>query len=115
MKDIYEVKNLTDVPVEKIVEDYIYKDYPVIFWATIDFKQAYINVKNTWIIRETGKQFTWKSNEHCLLLIGYDNEKSKYIFLDPWNNNGMIEVDMDLVKQRHSEQYSMAVAIIRNE
>lgn len=116
LEDKFEVKKLTNVPVETLIVDYIDNNFPVIFWATIDFKEYYINYeRDTWIIPETGKEFTWRSNEHCLLLIGYDNKTSKYIFLDPWNNHGMIEVDMDLVKQRHSEQYSMAVAIIRKD
>ena len=107
----FEVINLTKVPLENITKKYIDNNIPVIFWATIDFKEYYINKKNTWIIPETGANFIWRSNEHCLLLIGYDNVKKLYYFLDPWNNNGLVSHSMDLVKKRHKEQYSMAVAL----
>ena len=112
LQNKFEVVNLTNIPLEIITKEYLDNNIPVIFWATIDFKEYYINPKNTWIInRETGETFTWRSNEHCLLLIGYDNVKNVYYFLDPWNNNGLISRSMDLVKQRHKEQYSMAVAL----
>ena len=107
----FEVVNLTNIPLEIITKQYLDNNIPVIFWATINFKEYYIIPDNTWIVPETGKSFTWRSNEHCLLLIGYDNVKKLYYFLDPWNNNGLISRSMDLVKQRHKEQYSMAVAI----
>jgi len=116
LKKNFEVIDLTEVPLENIISEYIDKDLPVIFWATIDFKHYYINYEeDTWFIPETKKEFTWRSNEHCLLLIGYDTEEKKYIFYDPWNNNGQIEIDMDLVKMRHAEQYSMAVVIKKKE
>ena len=111
LENEFEVKNLTTYPLEILTKLYIDNNIPVIFWATIDFKEYYINQRNTWIVPETGEAFTWRSNEHCLLLVGYDNEKKLYYFLDPWNNNGLISRPMDLVKQRHKEQYSMAVAL----
>ena len=112
LENIFEVVNLTKIPLENITKEYLDNDIPVIFWATINFKKYYINQNNTWIInRETGETFTWRSNEHCLLLIGYDNVKNLYYFLDPWNDNGLISRSMDLVERRHKEQYSMAVAL----
>ena len=106
------VKNLTDVPMEKLIEEYIDKDIPVIFWATIDLKPMRLTTK--WIVPETGNQFQWRGNEHCLLLVGYDNEESKYYFNDPWDNHKLIGYDMATVELRHKEQYSMAVALIKN-
>ena len=29
----------------------------------------------------------WKLNEHCLLLVGYDDQH--YWFNDPWHNHGL--------------------------
>ena len=43
-----------------------------------------------WIVPETGEKFQWRGNEHCLLLVGYDDEKDGYYFNDPWNNHGTI-------------------------
>ena len=107
----FEVKNLTDVPMEDIITDYIDNDLPVIFWATINFLPYRDGGK--WFITETGKEFRWRANEHCLLLVGYN--QTHYIFNDPWDNHGVIGYEKELVEQRHKEQYSMAVVIKKKE
>ena len=105
----YEVKNLTGVEMDKIISDYIGKDIPAIFWATIDMKQ-YFN-GSIWTIPETGEKFQWRAREHCLLLVGYnDNE---YVFNDPWHNHGQIGYNKKLVERNHKDQYSMAVALVK--
>ena len=109
LNDIFEVKNLTDVPMKTIIKDYIDNDMPVIFWATMNFVESYEGSK--WIIPETGEHFTWRAKEHCLLLVGYDEEN--YIFNDPWENHGVIGYEKTLVEKRHKEQYSMAVSLVK--
>ena len=107
----YEVKNLNNVPMTEIISNYIDKDIPVIFWATINLLET---IKTTiWIVPETGEKFQWRGKEHCLLLVGYDNEKNGYYFNDPWNNIGTILYNKELVEKRHAEQYSNAVAIVK--
>ena len=107
----FEIKNLNNIPMETLIKDYIDKDIPVIFWATIDLKPTFDG--SNWIIPETGENFQWKAREHCLLLVGYDNEKNGYYFNDPWNNHGTILYNKDLVETRHKEQFSNAVAIVK--
>ena len=111
LNDVYEVINLTDVPMKTIIEEYIDKDLPVIFWATIDLVPTRKTTK--WIVPETGKEFQWTASEHCLLLVGYDDEEKLYYFNDPWHNHGCIGYDMELVEQRHKEQFSNAVALVK--
>ena len=108
----FEVKNLNNVPMNLILKDYIDKDIPVIFWATIDLNET--KNTSTWIIPETGEKYQWRGNEHCLLLVGYDNEKDGYYFNDPWNNHGTILYNKALVEKRHEEQFSNAIAIVKN-
>ena len=107
----FDVKNLTNVPMNEIISNYIDKDIPVIFWATIDMKQFFNG--SIWIVPETGEKFQWRAREHCLLLVGYDNEKDGYYFNDPWDNHGTILYNKALVETRHKEQYSMAVALVK--
>jgi len=64
-----------------------------------------------WRLKENGEVFTWISNEHCLLLVGYDEEK--YYFNDPHNGNGVIGYPKKLTEDCHRAQYSMAVGIKR--
>ena len=112
-KNEYQVKDLTNVSMNDIISNYIDNNIPVIFWATIDLVPYFNGTK--WFIPETGKEFTWRANEHCLLLVGYDTDKNKYIFNDPWNNHGVIDYDKDTVEMRHQEQYTMAIAIFKNK
>lgn len=111
LKDNFEVQNLTGVSMEDIIHNYIDKDIPVIFWATIDLKPSFNGAQ--WLIIGTEKEFTWTAREHCLLLVGYDYDKKYYYFNDPWNNKGCIGYDMSLVEQRHKELFSMAVALVK--
>ena len=106
-----EIKNLNNVPIDTIIKDYIDKDIPVIFWATMDLKESYYS--RTIIVPETGEKYQWKAREHCMLLVGYDKEKNGLYFNDPYNNNGVILYDKTLVEKRHEEQYSNALAIVR--
>lgn len=104
---LWEPVNLTAVPMEELLRNYIDCDMPVIFWASIDLKETIEGPD--WRIKETGEIFSWRSNEHCMLLVGYDEER--YYFNDPWHNHGTIGYDRKLVEKRHKEQYEMAVSV----
>ena len=99
--------DLTGVAMETLLRDYIDHDMPVIFWASIDLKETYAGPE--WILADTGETFEWRSNEHCMLLVGYDEEN--YYFNDPWHNHGTIGYEKKLVEKRHAEQYGMAVSV----
>ena len=82
---------------------------PVVFWACINMRRRSRDRNgNCWIRGET---FCWTSNEHCMLLVGYDEEK--YYFNDPYNNNGVIGYERELVEKRHAAQHSMAIGTVR--
>ena len=51
----------------------------------------------------------WISNEHRMLLTGYDEDG--YWFNDPHGNNGGIRYTKELVKKRHEAQYAMAIGV----
>ncbi len=105
----WEALDLTEVPVEALLREYIDNDIPVIFWASIDLEETYEGPE--WILVDTGEVFTWRSNEHCMLLVGYD--ETNYYFNDPWHDHGTIGYERKLVEQRHTEQYQMAVSVRR--
>ena len=62
---------------------YIDAGMPVVFWATLDF-QPVPEKRDHWLLAD-GTDFAWKCNEHCLLLVGYDDEN--YWFNDPWHDH----------------------------
>lgn len=110
-RDMWEPVDLTGVPMEPLLRNYIDNDMPVIFWASIDLKETCAGPE--WIIADTGEVFEWRSNEHCMLLVGYDEQS--YYFNDPWHDHGVIGYERELVERRHAEQYRMAVSLKRKE
>lgn len=105
--DTYEVTDETGSDVDDLCRRYIDNGMPVIIWATIDMNE-YIEGP-CWRLYETGEIFTWRSNEHCLLMVGYDEEN--YIFNDSWNNNGIVRHSKELFKDRYDSQYRQAVGV----
>ena len=102
--DKYKVVEETGTSMQDLITRYIDQDMPVVFWACIDMKKEIIGPQ--WKLLDSGETFTWRSNEHCMLLVGYDDEG--YYFNDPHENHGLIRYPKDLVEARHKAQYEMA-------
>ena len=105
--DRYNIYNETDTSIDELIRKYIDEDIPVIFWACINMREPIVGPE--WKLLDSGDIFTWISNEHCMLFVGYDEEG--YYFNDPHENRGLICYDKELVENRHKAQYSMAVGI----
>ena len=73
----YSATELKNVSLQQLCTDYIDKDIPVILWATMGMDTP--KNGNRWYYN--GKLIQWIIPEHCLLLVGYDDEH--YIFNDP--------------------------------
>ena len=82
----YEAKVLRGLPVEELVREYIDRDMPVVFWATLNMEPSEPGPR--WRLLDGAGEFQWISHQHCLLLVGYDEEN--YYFNDPWLNKGCI-------------------------
>lgn len=100
-------KNITGMAMEEILRRYIDECMPVIFWASIDLKETIPGPD--WQLSD-GSLFSWISNEHCMLLVGYD--ENAYYFNDPWHGHGCIAYERKLTEKRHREQYAMAVTVV---
>ena len=112
--DRYEVVNETGTSISRLIETYIedpIHPMPVIFWASICMREPITGP--SWKLLDSGENFTWISNEHCMLLVGYD-EKC-YYFNDPYDNHGVIAYEKDLVENRHQAQYQMAVGLRKKQ
>ena len=103
----YEAVDETGTSMEELRRKYIDAGMPVVFWAAINMREPIIGP--SWRLLETGEEFTWISNEHCMLLVGYDEEG--YWFNDPYENNGVIRYPKEVTEDRHRVQYSMAVGV----
>lgn len=104
--DKYDVIDETGTEIDSLIEKYIDKDIPVVFWACINMREPIVGP--AWTL-DNGDEFVWTSNEHCMLLVGYDEDN--YIFNDPHENNGVISYEKSLVKDRHRAQYMQAVGV----
>ena len=103
----YEVYDETGSSMEQLLTEYIDQGMPVIFWACINMREPITGP--AWKLFDSGETFTWISNEHCMLLVGYDEEG--YYFNDPYGNNGVVRYPKELTEKCHAAQYSMAVGV----
>ena len=85
---------------------YILDGYPVMVWETINMSETYIS--KTWNI--DNEEVPWHANEHCMVLIGFNNNNHTYLMADPLKN-GITEYDMDIVEQRYNQLGKQAVVI----
>lgn len=90
-----------------LCENYINEGFPCLIWATMNMVPTRKTI--TWKIYNTDKYYTWLGNEHCLLLVGYNNDC--YFFNDPYNNNGKIAFKKETVEKRYNEQNCHSVVI----
>ena len=105
----FEIIDETDTPLEILKEKYLDHGMPVIFWICINMREPVTGP--SWRLFETEEEFTWISNEHCVLLVGYDEEN--YYFNDPYENRGLVSFHKSLVEDRHRAQYNMAVGVVK--
>lgn len=111
----YRVVDETGTPLEELVIKYIDHGMPVICWACIDMREPVTGPQWHFFETAAGRTpdgiFTWISNEHCMLLVGYDEEN--YYFNDPHNGNGLTGYPREITEKRHRAQYMQAVGVIK--
>lgn len=91
----YVAQNLTGTSLSGLYA-YIKKNIPVIVWGTQDCREGHYSV--TWNVE--GRDLTWFTPEHCMVLVGYDAENvyvadpiygeikayNKYVFENAYNS-----------------------------
>lgn len=100
------VADLTGATLPELCENYIDRDIPVIVWGTIGMEP--ISGETEWILPD-GSIFIWRSQEHCLLLVGYDAEY--YYFNDPMEGKDTAYRRAD-AENAYQSLYSQALAIV---
>ncbi len=118
-RDIGETENKAiyekDVELSYVIKKYLAKEQPVLLWATTYMVNSYPT--DSWIIDyvdenaeyEIGDVFTFPYNEHCLLLVGYDDYY--YYFNDPLYG-ALIKYDKSLVETRYEQMGKQIVAVV---
>lgn len=99
------VENVSGVSLNEL-EKYVAKDIPVICWVTIGMQESSYGMEYYF---EDGTFYRWKAKEHCMLLMGFD--ENCYYFCDPLSGGNVVSYEKDLVKQRYEEMGKQAVVV----
>ncbi len=103
----YRARILDKPSLEKLCRDYIDHNVPVIIWATMGMRQPYVS--RTWTYN--GKTIQWIAPEHCLVLVGYDN--NHYIFNEPQKYSALTYYSKEAVRTAYEGLNKQAVAILK--
>lgn len=91
--------------VKELCKKYIDNGQPVLVWATMNMVKSHDG--DSWNL-PNGKDFVWISGEHCLVLVGYDNDE--YYFNDPLTGD-MVKYNKRTVEKRFDELDNQSVVI----
>lgn len=98
------VYNLTGTSLSSLFA-LIADDKPVMVWTTINLLESFPTV--TWEIN--GETVTWYSQEHCVVLTGYNYDTNTVTVADPLY--GTREYDMTLFTERYNQMFKQAICI----
>ena len=99
------VTDATGLSLSALCERYIDCGVPVILWATMNMSP--IKPGASWVLPD-GSTFTWPGREHCLLLVGYDEDA--YYFNDP-REGKCLSYPKATVQKRYAEMGNQALVI----
>ncbi len=99
-------KIINNYSLAQLCSEYIDNGVPVIVWATVDMQKATIGKK----IEYEDRVIQWISPEHCLLLVGYD--ENNYIFNDPQNSETVTYYGKNNTENAYCALGCQAIAIV---
>lgn len=107
LSDVSSLMQVTNVSGSELSDLYAYiqQDIPVIVWTTIDLVEPVYTTE--WVIN--GETLKWLSNEHCVVLTGYNQDENVVYAADPLKGN--VTYDASLFEQRYNQLFSQAVII----
>ena len=92
---------------EELYQTYVVgQGVPVLIWVTINLVEP--EQGSQWQL-EDGSLFTWKKNEHCMVLIGKQGDQ--YLCQDPYESHGTLALSPELLQLRFEQMGSQAVAV----
>ncbi len=109
----YKAEDISGEELSEIAETYLPKGQPVLVWATICMWNT--SVTDGWYILDTRGNptniwYDWYVNEHCMVLVGYD--ETKYYFNDPYGSNGLIAFNRKTVEDRYEKIGKYAAVVV---
>ena len=99
----YEAVDMTGADLEEMAETFIPEGTPIIMWATIAMLNEY-PWRSWYLLDEEGNAtddlYNWMALEHCLVLIGYDEDN--YYFNDPYRYGTPTVYKKSIVNERYT-------------
>lgn len=102
---ICKAQKISNMSLKELCNEYIDNDKPLLIWATISMKESYKGA--SWYL-EDDSVFTWTTGEHCLVLVGYNEE---YYFLNDPMSGTTVAYNKNVVEKRFAELGNQAVYI----
>lgn len=100
-------EKITGKSLNRLCEEYIDNGKPLCIWATMGMKES--KKGRQWYL-QNGSLYTWISSEHCLVLVGYNDD---YYFLNDPMSGSTVAYQKNIVEKRFKELGSQAVYIYR--
>ena len=100
-------QEITGLSVEELCREYIDRGKPILIWATMGMEASYLG--NSWHL-EDGSLYTWIAGEHCLVLVGHNDES--YFLNDPMTGS-IVHYPKSVVEKRFAELGKRSVFISR--
>lgn len=104
----YYAKNTTGLSLNSLKTMYIDKGIPVAVWVTVDMEE--VDRILQWQSEDKSETYLYPSNEHCMVLIGYDGDR--YIFADPYGSRGVVEYPAEACVLAYNSLGMQSVAVI---
>lgn len=100
-------EKITGMTLSELCRLCIDSDKPLLIWATMEMRES--QKGNTWTLND-GSEFTWIAGEHCLVLVGYD--ENSYYMNDP-RSGDTVPYPKEIAEKRFAELGMQAVLIQR--
>ena len=104
----YQTANISGASLEDLC-GFTAAGYPVIVWATESMRESGAGV----LWEYNGMPMGYLTNEHCLVMIGYNKEKNTITLADPLE--GEKEYEMTMFEHAYCSQYKQAVLLFQEE
>lgn len=106
--------DITGSSMESLITRYIANDAPVLIWATMWMSEPVVTYE--WKVDgatenspyEDGDTFEWLANEHCMLLVGYDED---YYYLNDPLVGENTKYERDIFEERYTQMGKCALVI----
>ncbi len=110
----YRAVDVSGSSTELLLNRYIVNNQPVLIWATMWMQEPAVTYE--WKVKgaksyssyKDGDTCKWLANEHCMVLVGYDDE---YYYLNDPLSEYMVEYDRSVFDTRYAQMGKNAVVL----